>query len=319
MKILLVNYNHNVVGGCETMYKYLHRAFPNSELISCLKMFKGESLKEISKQLDEYIIERNEKEDILVIKEAELGGVLDTSSVAQINIFQNPFRQLSNRFNLGYDPWVIDKSHKFFGKNVTVSNYMKNELKMNNVNVIPNCVDMAVFKPIEKSNLRIKYNIPEGQRVGVWVGFPSPVKNFQMLLNLIEYFPDIFWILISKEDFNSPYPNSKVFSKINNKEVNELLNCADFFILTSTIESCGISVFEAMACNLPCIISKAGYFLDFFDEKIGIQVSDSDNFNEHKDAVEKINKIKTDSRKVLISQLLDYNTWKSRWEAIING
>ena len=51
MKILLINYNHEIVGGCETMYKYLHKAFPNSELISC-NMFKGETLNELKAIVD---------------------------------------------------------------------------------------------------------------------------------------------------------------------------------------------------------------------------------------------------------------------------
>ena len=67
MKILLVNYDHEIVGGCETMYKHLHNTFPNSELISALKDFKGKDLKEVSEKLDKYFIERNKKEDILLI------------------------------------------------------------------------------------------------------------------------------------------------------------------------------------------------------------------------------------------------------------
>jgi len=194
MKILLINYDHDVVGGCETMYAYLHKAFPNSELISSDKMFKGNQ-KEISEQLDHYLLEKNKKENILVIKEIELGGVLDTSSVPQINISQNPFRQIMTKYNIGYDPWIFDPKKKVVGEKIVVSNYMKG---LEEVKVIPNCVDIDLFKPLEKKNeLRIKYNIPEGQKVGIWVGAPNAIKNFQMILNLIEEFQDIFWILFS--------------------------------------------------------------------------------------------------------------------------
>lgn len=314
MKILLINYDHNVVGGCETMYKYLHKAFPNSELISFLDKFRGNNIKEKSKELDKYLIERNKKEKILVIKEVELGGVLDTSEVPQINLYQNPYLQIMNEFNIGYDPWTFEKK-KISGKRMAVSNYIARNLEK--AEVIPNCADTAIFKPIENKKLKSKYNLPEGQKIGIWIGAPNAVKNFQMILNLVEYFQDIFWILISKEEFISPYFNSKVFNQVDKNTVNELLNCADFFILTSKIESCGISFFEAMSVNLPCIISKAGYFWDFWDKRIGIQIKDSDSFNEHKEAIEKINEINTDSRKVLIEQGLDYDTYKNKWNEII--
>ena len=154
MKILLVNYNHDLVGGCETMYHYLHQAFPDSEFISIIKMFKGD-LKEASEEFDKYILERNKSEDILVIKEIEIGGVLNTSKVKQINLFQNPYLEIMNKFNIGYNPWIFDKSRKVFGKKIAVSNYMKE--KLNLIDVLPNCVDMDVFRPIENNKLRIKY------------------------------------------------------------------------------------------------------------------------------------------------------------------
>ena len=111
----------------------------------------------------------------------------------------------------------------------------------------------------------------------------------------------------------------KVFSKVDSKTVSELVNCGDFFMLTSPIESCGIAFFEAMSCNVPCIISKAGYFYDFFDSRIAIQIKDSDNFIEHSDAIDKIDIIKTNPRQVIFDRKLDFNSFKERWRKIVNS
>ena len=308
MKILLIDFDHKIIGGTKTMYQYLHKIFPNSELISFLHKFEGRNMKERSEELDKYLIERNKKEKILVIKDVELGGVLNTSEVPQINLCQNPYLEIMKKFNIGYDPWIFDKSKKVFGKKVTVSNYMN----IKDAEVIPNCADTGIFKPMEKKKLRIKYNIPE-KRIGIWMGAPNVVKNFQMILDLMEEFKDIFWVLISKEEFKSPYSNSKVFSQVDKNTVNELLNCADFFILTSSIESCGISFFEAMSVNLPCIISKAGYFYDFWEDRIGIRINNPNDFEEHKKAINSISDKNINSRKVLIERGLDYNSWKHKW------
>ena len=43
----------------------------------------------------------------------------------------------------------------------------------------------------------------------------------------------------------------------NSKTVAELLNCGTFFILTSPIEGCGISIFEDMVYNLFVIVFRA--------------------------------------------------------------
>jgi len=72
-----------------------------------------------------------------------------------------------------------------------------------------------------------------------------------------------------------------------------------------------------MATNLPCIISKAGYFYDFWDERIGIQIKNPDDFEEHKKAIKSIFYKNINSRKVLIEQGLDYDTYKNRWKEII--
>jgi glycosyltransferase involved in cell wall biosynthesis len=41
-------------------------------------------------------------------------------------------------------------------------------------------------------------------------------------------------------------------------QVQELLNCADVFLLPSDLESFGLAVLEAMACGVPAVCSKTG-------------------------------------------------------------
>jgi len=75
---------------------------------------------------------------------------------------------------------------------------------------------------------------------------------------------------------------------------------------------------EAMSAGIPCILSKAGYFWDYWDKRIGIQV-DSENFEEHAEAILKINTIKTDPRSIVFERGLDFKTWEKKWKEIIKS
>jgi len=327
MKILLSNWAHkkDQVGGTETVYGYLKQAFPESELIS------GEDFKEDSKdcidwikKMDFYYSERyrTRRESMLLIRDAEFGGFYDISHIPQIAIFQNPYKLINERVVRTNHLWVTDLFAKNFKvkKTIATTNFMANEMKKNYGivadHVVPNCVDTDLFKPKEKEKLREKYKIPKDQKVGIWIGMPNIIKNFQTILDLVEARKDIFWILISKTILSSPYRHTKIVCSLPHKLVNEFLNCADFFILTSPVEGCNLTALEAMACDIPCILTKTGYFWDFWDKDIGLLVN-WDSFDEHLKAIDKIFEIETHPRKVLLKQKLDFNTWKNKWEEII--
>jgi len=322
-KIYLPNWTQRTdcAGGVETFFGKLKEILPNAELISAETMSnKNDNFLDKIKNVDQYLLDEYKKDkNMLVIRDAEFCGFLDISKIKQIAFFQNPYKTINKIVGNVNHSWVIKDFLKNFkaDKLIAASNFMADEMKLDNFKVdkvIPHGIDLDLFKPKNKIKLREKYKIPN-KRVAVWVGDSNIVKNFQMILNLIDT-QDIFWILISKNNFMKPSPNCKVFSNQTSEQVSELLNCADFFVLTSPVEGCCIAMLEAMACNLPCIISKAGYFWDFWDDRIGIQVN-WNNFDEHNYAINKINQIKTDSRNVLIEKKLDYSTWKDSWKSIV--
>jgi len=324
-RIILSNWTvrEDCAGGCETVYGYLKRVFPQAELLSGRRFAKGsKDIIEMIAKTDQYLLSEYKKDkNILIIRDAEFGGVLDISMIPQIVLFQNPYKTINEKLVNINHPWIvkgyINKVKKY--PKIATTNFIANEMKSNNLKpdyIVPNCVDLNLFKPKNKKELRKKYHIPQNKRIGIWIGMSNIIKNFQMLLNLIEHQEDIFWILIAKDKFPTLASNTKTFHNQTHEQVSELLNCADFFMLTSPIEGCGLAAFEAMATNLPCILMRTGYFWDFWDDKIGISV-DWRDFKAHVKAIQQINKIKTNSRKVLINQKLDYITWRNAWKSIV--
>jgi len=325
MKILLCNWTHrnNTAGGTENRYQYLKQVFPEAELISYEDLFgKVEDLKQAAERMDEYYLKRY-KDNILIIRDAEVGGVLDISKIPQIVIFGNPYNSLNEIFDFGRSYWkdLIELQKRVRkAKTVAVSNFMKEDMKKIGITpdeIIPNPVDIDFFKPvIDKEMLRRKYNLPN-KKIAIWVGSTDNLmKNFQMIFKLIIKFQNIFWILVTKNKTSVVFRNVKIFYNVDKNTILELYNSADFFILTSPIEGCSHAVFEAMACNLPCIVSKAGYFWDFWDERIGISVEWND-INAHIDAINRISEIRTKPRQVIIDQRLDLKNWKKRWRKLV--
>ena len=331
-KILLVNWTQkiNIKGGTENRYSYLKQIFPEAELISYSDLFnQGKFLvkdyEEAVIKIDEYYKKRYEEDkNILIIRDAEVGGILDTSYIPQITIFGNPYNSIKNLFDINYSKILIEP--KSVGTKIAVSNFMKQDMKISNLipdEIIPNPVDIDFFKPLwnKKEELREKYKIPRDKKVGMWVGSTDNlIKNNQFIIQLIEIFGDeIFWILVTKNETKSSNEKKvKIFHNLDKETMRELYNCADFYILTSPVEGCNHTIFEAMACNIPCIVSPTGYFWDFWDKRIGLKIDFNDLLS-HVGAVKIINNIKTNPRQVIIDRELDLKTWEEKWKKLIKG
>lgn len=166
---------------------------------------------------------------------------------------------------LGDDTWdskiaKINESVNFSYRAVVASElaikYYRDSGKK--IDVLPIGVDTDLFRPLENKNeLRKKYDIPQKKKVGVWVGTTHKMKGFDKLTGYMNKHPDIFWILIWKweqESLDIRKNNCRNFVKIPQMEMNELFNCADFFLSTSRLHPFYMAEWEALAANLPFII-----------------------------------------------------------------
>jgi glycosyltransferase involved in cell wall biosynthesis len=138
---------------------------------------------------------------------------------------------------------------------------------------IPLGVDNNIFNIItdDKKILRKQMNLPidEYSKFGIFVGSFSDTKGWNIMLNIISRRCDIYWILVTKHDYENFYSkNSVVYKKINQTLLVKLLNCADFFILPSPSETQCLSAIEANLCNIPTIMKYTGYFTNLSSEEI---------------------------------------------------
>ncbi|MBA4320669.1 MAG: hypothetical protein C0412_19930, partial [Flavobacterium sp.] len=134
-----------------------------------------------------------------------------------------------------------------------------------NFEIIPIGVDDILFAPKDKKQMRALHDIPSG-KVGIFVGDFSEVKGWEKVKKIVEKRTDIFWILVSKDNKTCEFKNSKTYNRIDQNLLSELLNCADFFILGSPVETQCLAAIEAALCGLPVIMRNTGIFADFSDE-----------------------------------------------------
>jgi len=137
---------------------------------------------------------------------------------------------------------------RFFWKEVIVkSEDMKQSLRLNDVKIIPNGVDMDRFRPIEKLNALEQLKWDLDKRHLLFASDPErPEKNFQLTQEAIELLTD------------EPDLELHFLKDISNEMVPAFLNAADVLILTSLWEGSPNVIKEAMACNCPVVSTGVG-------------------------------------------------------------
>jgi len=179
-------------------------------------------------------------------------------------------------------------------KTIVKSEGMKTELGIDTVEVIPNGVDLELFKPMEKKDCRKVLGWDMNKKIILFASNPErPEKNFSVARQAINNldFADLELQII----YNKPHKDIPVY-----------LNAADLLLSTSLWEGSPNVIKEAMACNCPIVSTDVGDVKWLLDGIEGCYITS----NDPNDVADKIKKAldfkgKTRSREKLISLGLD--------------
>ena len=183
--------------------------------------------------------------------------------------------------------------HKW-GKTIVKSVDMKTELGIDTVEVIPNGVDLELFKPLDKNDCRKELGWDIGKKIILFAADPKrPEKNFSLAKK-------------ATETLNIQDVELKVVYPVPHKDIPIYLNATDLLLSTSLWEGSPNIVKEAMACNCPIVSTNVGDVKWLLDGVEGCFITT----NDPKDVADKINKAlnikgKTRGRDKLISLGLD--------------
>lgn len=155
-----------------------------------------------------------------------------------------------------------------------VSEFLKREtirdfsVPEDRIEVVPNFVDTRIYRPGLKPCHRATL-APEGEKIVMHISNFRPVKRVE---DVIEVFASILKKIPSRLVLVGDGPD-RPRARLRVEElglqdrvaflgeytpVQELLSCADLFLLPSESESFGLAALEAMACGSPVIASRVG-------------------------------------------------------------
>lgn len=272
MKILILNdYIRGVVSNEETFWSVLVKNLQGAKALA-LKDFKGNLTDYLNEVKLDILIFNSILGDIKIYPECKKIVFLQDNFILMDKISPKNIRQKLSRFLKGkshFYPISIKKQKEALMNAdliVAVSNSVAKSYGVE-AKIIPIGTDFNLFHPMGKKEVRAKYNIPQGIVVKIFVGSTHSVKGFDLLLKEIKN-DKSFYILVLK-DGKIPklnFSNVKIFSRLPQKQLAELYNCADLFVGRSRVETLWLAPIEAMFCNVPVDVTPVGIFADWEPE-----------------------------------------------------
>lgn len=197
------------------------------------------------------------------------------------------------------EKYSLSKVNLESAKFTVVSPLILTELKeigieRNKIIYIPNGVDIELFKPAnDKKQLRKKFDLPSDNIILLSLGVLAERKHPHKLIevfSLIEKKLKVVTLVVAGGGKLLPVIKrlaqrrelikARFLGHVDHKtEAPELYACADYYIMTSRYEGQPLTLLEAMACGLPCIVSNipnlssivqdanCGIVVDFSDEE----------------------------------------------------
>jgi len=158
-------------------------------------------------------------------------------------------------------------------------------LKEYQVKVIPNAVDIEVFKPKNKSILRGKYGIPNGKKVVLCLAadLEDERKGIKYFFESLKYIGAKNWMVVTAgkvidhDIIKDVDIEIKQMGYINDKNnISDIYNLADIFCISSLDDNFPTTVLEAMACSVPVVGFDVGGIPEQVIEGCGFLVKSKD-------------------------------------------
>ena len=171
-------------------------------------------------------------------------------------------------------------------KNLLSMNIIKNDAK---IRVLPNAVDLSVFKKENQQEARKEIGMPQDVFTVVFVGHFIERKGFKTLIDAAKMSEDWKCIFIGSENNTESVTYDKTLfrGRLSHDKLGTYMSASDVFVLPTRAEGCCNAIIEALASKLPVVSSDLPFNDDILDESCSIRIN-PESEKEVFDAVEKL-------------------------------
>lgn len=153
---------------------------------------------------------------------------------------------------------------------------------------VPNAIDTDVFTPMDKTEARKRFNLPQDMRLLLFGAqrITDKRKGFRFLVEACEHIamhhptlPGHLGVVVLGGDAESvkealPLPVYTVNYLSNETDIAQLYNAADLFVTPSLQDNLPNTIVEAMSCGVPCVGFNVGGIPEMINHKQDGYVAD---------------------------------------------
>ena len=182
-------------------------------------------------------------------------------------------------FASGWSPIIVTPS--YWLADIVKDSYLKNH----RVEVIPNGIDVRIFKPVSKDEAKKKIGIPIHKRVILYVAADlkdhrKGAKYFFNAMREIGIRNDLVVVTVGEKNKVKLYESIDLreYGFITDKNyLSTIYSAADVFCITSLDENFCLTILEAMACGTPIVAFGVGGIPEQVTQDCGIIVVPKDS------------------------------------------
>lgn len=159
------------------------------------------------------------------------------------------------------------------------------------VKVVPNAINLSLFKGINKQQYRQRLGIKDSDFVVGFLGQFVPRKGDLRLAQALCELNDrnIKAMFIGSGSENPIYDRIIFKGRLDHNDIPKYLTACDVFVLPTENEGCSNAIIEAMACGLPIISTDAPFNYDILNDSNSILI-DCHNIEQIKEAILRLKK-----------------------------
>lgn len=204
----------------------------------------------------------------------------------------NKCKQLSNKKDTFLSGYILKEKYSSYKKKsivyVTPSEWLEKcskesfLLKNSNIKVIPNGIDLKIFKRLDKNFCKKILNLDLSKKYilfGAMTSTSDKRKGYDLLKRALSFFKEKFYlkdkdIVLLVFGANKPRNNENLPFDINylgqisdDITLNIIYNSADVFIAPSREDNLPNTIVEALSCGVPCVAFNVGGMIDLIEHK----------------------------------------------------